>query len=98
MRPRRAPRLAALLGLVAALTIVVPVLVASDQAPAPGSQALAGKAPAHATQVKRLLIRNAMVIYGNAKPRVRAGGHPRAGRPDRPRRRRRRKRPGPPTP
>ena len=28
----------------------------------------AGKPPVHAQPVKRLLIRNAMVVYGNAKP------------------------------
>lgn len=34
----------------------------------PAAQPRAGAAPAHATPVNRLLIRNATVIYGNAKP------------------------------
>ena len=95
MRPPHAPRLAAVLSLVAALTLIVPVLIAADQAPGPTSQASAGKAPTHATQVKRLLIRNAMVIYGNAEPPfgptniaiedgliLRVGGVPRDWTPD----------------
>ena len=34
----------------------------------PRAQAPVAKAPTHATRAKRLLIHNAMVIYGNAKP------------------------------
>jgi imidazolonepropionase-like amidohydrolase len=36
--------------------------------PAAAASAAGRKAPAHATPVKRLLITNAMIIYGNAKP------------------------------
>ena len=46
----------------------------------------AGPAPRHATAVTRLLITNAMVIYGNAQARLRPGGHPGRGRTDRARR------------
>ena len=48
------------------------------QAPAPA------KAPVHAKQVKRLLIKNAMVLSGPGGPGGRSDGHPARGRPDRP--------------
>ncbi len=48
-----------------AAAAVTATLIAGGQRPAPSSQVAA---PAHAKGVKRLLIRNAMVIYGNAKP------------------------------
>jgi len=65
-RPRLRPIVFA--GLVLALAFVVPVLMAADQAAPPAAKAPAAKPPVHAKQVKRLLIRNAMVIYGNAEP------------------------------
>ena len=65
-RPRLRPIVFA--GLVLALAFVVPVLMAADQAAPSAAKASAAKPPVHAKQVKRLLIRNAMVIYGNAKP------------------------------
>ena len=44
------------------------VVVAALAAPRAQGPAAGAKAPVHAKQVKRLLITNAMVIYGNAKP------------------------------
>jgi imidazolonepropionase-like amidohydrolase len=49
-------------GVVAALSLMIVTHPAAAQAP------LAVKAPQHGKAVKRLLIKNAMVIYGNAKP------------------------------
>jgi hypothetical protein len=63
MRPRCTSPAVLTASLIAALAVVVPGVVAARQA-APS----AGKPPAHAAHVKRLLIRNAMVIYGNAEP------------------------------
>ena len=55
--------------LVAALAISLAIFgnpsLRAQQASQP---APAAKAPEHAKQYKRLLIRNAMVIYGNAEP------------------------------
>jgi imidazolonepropionase-like amidohydrolase len=45
---------------------LVSLLVVAPRAQAPTAGGT--KAPVHAKQVKRLLIKNAMVIYGNAKP------------------------------
>ena len=53
-----------LIVLVGALAVAANV-TASGQRPSASAQVAA---PAHAKAVKRLLIRNAMVIYGNAKP------------------------------
>ncbi len=50
--------------LIAGASLAFGASIPSAQAPA----ALGPKAPVHAKQVKRLLIKNAMVIYGNAKP------------------------------
>ena len=44
------------------LAAIITVPVGGQPAPAPA------KAPVHAKAVTRLLIRNAMVVYGNAKP------------------------------
>jgi imidazolonepropionase-like amidohydrolase len=50
-------------GLIAVFAIATTISAAGQKpSPAPGA------APAHAKAVKRLLIKNAMVIYGNAKP------------------------------
>jgi imidazolonepropionase-like amidohydrolase len=68
MPARLSLKLVAALSLVVAIAFIVPALLVADQAPAPAAKAAAGKAPVHARQVKRLLIRNAMVIYGNAEP------------------------------
>ena len=68
MRPRLRLHLLAAASLVVALAFVVPALLVADQAPGAAAKTAAGKAPVHAKQVKRLLIRNAMVIYGNAEP------------------------------
>ncbi len=68
MRPRLRLHLLAAASLVVAIAFIVPALLVADQAPAAAAKAAAGKAPVHAKQVKRLLIRNAMVIYGNAEP------------------------------
>jgi imidazolonepropionase-like amidohydrolase len=51
----------------AALSLVV-VLAAPSGPAAQAPAAQGGTAPVHAKQVKRLLIKNAMVIYGNATP------------------------------
>ncbi len=53
-------------GLVAALTAALAAL--GSQSPEAQAPTAGAKAAVHAKQVKRLLIRNAMVIYGNAKP------------------------------
>ena len=51
---------------------------------APVAQApTAAKAPVHAKQVKRLLIRNAMVLSGPGRSGRGSNGHPGRGRPDR---------------
>jgi imidazolonepropionase-like amidohydrolase len=47
---------------------VIALVVAAASQPAAQPAPSRSKTPAHAQQVKRLLIRNAMVIYGNAKP------------------------------
>ena len=55
--------------LVAALAVSLAIFsCASLKAQQVSPSAPAVKAPVHAEQVKRLLIRNAMVIYGNAEP------------------------------
>jgi imidazolonepropionase-like amidohydrolase len=54
------------IGLVVALAAIL-LTTGTPSAQAPAGQA-GSKAPVHAKQVKRLLIKNAMVIYGNAKP------------------------------
>ena len=66
MRRSLPTRLLAALAIVAGLVLVASGLTTAQQPLA--SSVSAAKAPVHAKQVKRLLIRNAMVIYGNARP------------------------------
>ncbi len=54
-----------ILGAVVALAVLVQAIPTAAQSQAAGSEA---KPPDHAGLYKRLLIRNAMVIYGNAEP------------------------------
>lgn len=83
-------------GLMVGLTVIGLALTAAAQAsPQVQKAAAAVKAPEHAKQYNRLLIRNAMVIYGNAEPPfgptdicvedgliARVGGVPRGWVPD----------------
>jgi len=95
MRPGHRARLPLLASLVTAVAFALPALMAADQTPAAAARTSAAKAPVHAKAVKRLLIRNAMVIYGNAEPPfgptsiavedgliLRVGGAPRDWVPD----------------
>ena len=75
--------------------IISALILSLAVSPAAQQSTTVAKAPTHARAVRRLLIRNAMVVYGNAKPAVRPDRHPRPGRPDRQRRRRRMPRPTP---
>jgi imidazolonepropionase-like amidohydrolase len=50
------------------LALLLFVIIALARQSAPTAQGTATRAPEHARQYRRLLIRNAMVIYGNAKP------------------------------
>ena len=49
-------------------SVLTVVMVVAALLAVPLAQAPARKAPEHATRAKRLLIANAMVVYGNAKP------------------------------
>src|SRR5690349_21309875 len=50
------------------LAVFLFVILALAQQSQPSAQQAASRGPEHAKQSRRLLIRNAMVIYGSAKP------------------------------